>query len=112
MGHTVRLGDRSVFLQLLKLSCSSPLGKLVNRPVVSIETKRIMITEKCHGSFLSLYVSLCPWCFLSFDPNPLRRHTFWTISIGGTFVWSSIYGINQAQVQRYISCKSVAQARL
>ncbi|XP_029707416.1 sodium-coupled monocarboxylate transporter 1 isoform X1 [Takifugu rubripes] len=38
--------------------------------------------------------------FWDFDPNPLRRHTFWTISIGGTFVWSSIYGINQAQVQR------------
>ncbi|TNM91409.1 hypothetical protein fugu_019789 [Takifugu bimaculatus] len=50
--------------------------------------------------------------FWDFDPNPLRRHTFWTISIGGTFVWSSIYGINQAQVQRYISCKSISQARL
>uniref|UniRef100_UPI0037E7CD70 sodium-coupled monocarboxylate transporter 1-like n=1 Tax=Semicossyphus pulcher TaxID=241346 RepID=UPI0037E7CD70 len=50
--------------------------------------------------------------FGDFDTNPLRRHTFWTISIGGTFVWVSIYGINQAQVQRYISCKSVTHARL
>uniref|UniRef100_H3CN88 Solute carrier family 5 member 8 n=1 Tax=Tetraodon nigroviridis TaxID=99883 RepID=H3CN88_TETNG len=50
--------------------------------------------------------------FWDFDPNPLRRHTFWTISVGGTFVWSSIYGINQAQVQRYISCKSITHARL
>uniref|UniRef100_A0A671YJE1 Solute carrier family 5 member 8 n=1 Tax=Sparus aurata TaxID=8175 RepID=A0A671YJE1_SPAAU len=49
---------------------------------------------------------------LNFDTNPLRRHTFWTISIGGTFVWVSIYGINQAQVQRYISCKSITHARL
>uniref|UniRef100_A0A8C3AXG0 Solute carrier family 5 member 8 n=1 Tax=Cyclopterus lumpus TaxID=8103 RepID=A0A8C3AXG0_CYCLU len=48
----------------------------------------------------------------SFDTNPLRRHTFWTITIGGTFVWVSIYGINQAQVQRYISCKSITHARL
>nr|XP_061840649.1 sodium-coupled monocarboxylate transporter 1-like [Nerophis lumbriciformis] len=47
-----------------------------------------------------------------FDPNPLRRHTFWTVTFGGTFVWVSIYGINQAQVQRYISCKSLTQARL
>uniref|UniRef100_A0A665TLC4 Solute carrier family 5 member 8 n=1 Tax=Echeneis naucrates TaxID=173247 RepID=A0A665TLC4_ECHNA len=47
----------------------------------------------------------------SFDTNPLRRHTFWTITIGGTFVWVSIYGINQAQVQRYISCKSIHHAR-
>ncbi|XP_074554906.1 sodium-coupled monocarboxylate transporter 1 [Halichoeres trimaculatus] len=50
--------------------------------------------------------------FWDFDPNPLRRHTFWTITIGGTFVWVSIYGINQAQVQRYISCKSLTHARL
>uniref|UniRef100_A0A8D3BPD5 Sodium-coupled monocarboxylate transporter 1-like n=1 Tax=Scophthalmus maximus TaxID=52904 RepID=A0A8D3BPD5_SCOMX len=41
-----------------------------------------------------------------FDTNPLKRHTFWTITVGGTFVWVSIYGINQAQVQRYISCKT------
>uniref|UniRef100_A0A4W6E0Q1 Solute carrier family 5 member 8 n=1 Tax=Lates calcarifer TaxID=8187 RepID=A0A4W6E0Q1_LATCA len=46
-----------------------------------------------------------------FDTNPLRRHTFWTVTIGGAFVWVSIYGINQAQVQRYISCKSIGHAR-
>uniref|UniRef100_A0A4W5MJN8 Solute carrier family 5 member 8 n=1 Tax=Hucho hucho TaxID=62062 RepID=A0A4W5MJN8_9TELE len=45
--------------------------------------------------------------FWDFDTSPLRRHTFWTITFGGTFVWTSIYGINQAQVQRYISCKSM-----
>ncbi|XP_056281325.1 sodium-coupled monocarboxylate transporter 1 [Pseudoliparis swirei] len=50
--------------------------------------------------------------FGDFDTNPLRRHTFWTITIGGTFIWVSIYGINQAQVQRYISCKSITHARL
>ncbi|XP_059181535.1 sodium-coupled monocarboxylate transporter 1 [Centropristis striata] len=49
---------------------------------------------------------------LDFDTNPLRRHTFWTITIGGVFVWVSIYGINQAQVQRYMSCKSLTHARL
>uniref|UniRef100_A0AAQ4QET2 Solute carrier family 5 member 8 n=1 Tax=Gasterosteus aculeatus aculeatus TaxID=481459 RepID=A0AAQ4QET2_GASAC len=50
--------------------------------------------------------------FGDFDTSPLRRHTFWTITVGGTFVWISIYGINQAQVQRYVSCKSVTHARL
>ncbi|XP_029318235.1 sodium-coupled monocarboxylate transporter 1 [Cottoperca gobio] len=50
--------------------------------------------------------------FWDFDTNPLRRHTFWTITVGGAFVWISIYGINQAQVQRYISCKSITHARL
>ncbi|CAL8339333.1 unnamed protein product [Arctogadus glacialis] len=47
-----------------------------------------------------------------FDMNPLRRHTFWTLTIGGTFVWVSVYGINQAQVQRYLSCKTIAHARM
>uniref|UniRef100_A0A4W3JA86 Solute carrier family 5 member 8 n=1 Tax=Callorhinchus milii TaxID=7868 RepID=A0A4W3JA86_CALMI len=50
--------------------------------------------------------------FWNFDPNPMRRHTFWTIVIGGTFIWTGIYGVNQAQVQRYISCKSRFQAKV
>ncbi|XP_005988523.1 sodium-coupled monocarboxylate transporter 1 [Latimeria chalumnae] len=47
-----------------------------------------------------------------FDPDPLKRHTFWTIVIGGSLLWASIYAINQSQVQRYISCKSQLQAKL
>ncbi|XP_006871165.1 PREDICTED: sodium-coupled monocarboxylate transporter 1 [Chrysochloris asiatica] len=50
--------------------------------------------------------------FWNFDPNPLQRHTFWTIIIGGTFTWTGIYGVNQSQVQRYISCKSRFQAKM
>ncbi|XP_066212929.1 sodium-coupled monocarboxylate transporter 1 [Saccopteryx leptura] len=50
--------------------------------------------------------------FWNFDPNPLQRHTFWTILIGGTFTWTSVYGVNQSQVQRYISCKNRFQAKL
>ncbi|XP_003475918.1 sodium-coupled monocarboxylate transporter 1 isoform X1 [Cavia porcellus] len=48
----------------------------------------------------------------NFNPNPLQRHTFWTIVIGGTFTWTSIYGVNQSQVQRYSACKSRFQAKL
>ncbi|XP_075863195.1 sodium-coupled monocarboxylate transporter 1 [Microcebus murinus] len=50
--------------------------------------------------------------FWNFNPNPLQRHTFWTVVIGGVFTWTSIYGINQSQVQRYISCKSRFQAKM
>ncbi|KAM6153309.1 sodium-coupled monocarboxylate transporter 1 [Erethizon dorsatum] len=50
--------------------------------------------------------------FWNFNPNPLQRHTFWTIIIGGTFMWTSIYGVNQSQVQRYSACKSRFQAKL
>ncbi|XP_038612661.1 sodium-coupled monocarboxylate transporter 1-like [Tachyglossus aculeatus] len=50
--------------------------------------------------------------FWDFNPNPLQRHTFWTIIIGGTFTWTGIYGVNQSQVQRYIACKNRFQAKL
>uniref|UniRef100_A0A4W3HX75 Sodium-coupled monocarboxylate transporter 1-like n=1 Tax=Callorhinchus milii TaxID=7868 RepID=A0A4W3HX75_CALMI len=50
--------------------------------------------------------------FWDFNPDPLRRHTFWTIVIGGSFMWTAIYGINQSQVQRYISCKNKFEAKL
>ncbi|XP_069485452.1 sodium-coupled monocarboxylate transporter 1-like [Ambystoma mexicanum] len=49
--------------------------------------------------------------FWDFNPNPLQRHTFWSIVIGGTFTWTSIYGVNQSQVQRYIACKTRCQAK-
>ncbi|XP_001380162.1 sodium-coupled monocarboxylate transporter 2 isoform X1 [Monodelphis domestica] len=48
---------------------------------------------------------------LDFDVDPLRRHTFWTIAIGGTFTWLGIYGVNQSTIQRCISCKTVKHAK-
>ncbi|XP_051974557.1 sodium-coupled monocarboxylate transporter 1 [Xyrauchen texanus] len=62
-----------------------------------------IISDSTQGGRLNLW---------DFDPNPLRRHTFWTITVGGTFLWTSVYGINQAQVQRYISCKSLFHAKM
>ncbi|XP_063294360.1 sodium-coupled monocarboxylate transporter 2-like isoform X2 [Pelobates fuscus] len=49
---------------------------------------------------------------VSFEVDPLRRHTFWTIAVGGTFTWLGIYGVNQSTVQRCISCKSEKHAKL
>ncbi|MEE6499045.1 hypothetical protein FKM82_003296 [Ascaphus truei] len=49
---------------------------------------------------------------VDFDPDPLRRHTFWTITVGGTFTWLGIYGVNQSTIQRCISCKSEKHAKL
>ncbi|XP_035536898.1 sodium-coupled monocarboxylate transporter 1-like [Morone saxatilis] len=76
----------------------------------------VAITQSYSNSFyfhvLTEIQTALFFSFTSFDTNPLRRHTFWTITVGGTFVWISIYGINQAQVQRYISCKSLTHARL
>ncbi|XP_017578344.1 sodium-coupled monocarboxylate transporter 2 [Pygocentrus nattereri] len=46
-----------------------------------------------------------------FDPSPLRRHTFWTVTIGGMFTWLGIYGVNQSTIQRCISCRTENHAR-
>lgn len=47
-----------------------------------------------------------------FDVDPLRRHTFWTIAVGGTFTWLGVYGVNQSTIQRCISCKTEKHAKL
>uniref|UniRef100_H0X6K4 Solute carrier family 5 member 5 n=1 Tax=Otolemur garnettii TaxID=30611 RepID=H0X6K4_OTOGA len=49
---------------------------------------------------------------MDFDPDPRRRYTFWTFVVGGTLVWLSMYGVNQAQVQRYVACRTEGQAKL
>ena len=45
----------------------------------------------------------------SFDVN--NDFTFWSGLIGGTFLMMSYFGTDQSQVQRYITAKSVDQAR-
>ncbi|XP_045413652.1 sodium-coupled monocarboxylate transporter 2 [Lemur catta] len=62
------------------------------------------VTEQAkNGSRLNIF---------DFDVDPLRRHTFWTISVGGTFTWLGIYGVNQSTIQRCISCKTEKHAKL
>ncbi|XP_054772862.2 sodium-coupled monocarboxylate transporter 1-like [Lytechinus pictus] len=47
-----------------------------------------------------------------FSTDVTVRHTFWGLTIGSTFMFLSIFGINQAQVQRYVSCNTVKIARI
>ncbi|XP_012584737.1 PREDICTED: sodium/iodide cotransporter isoform X5 [Condylura cristata] len=49
---------------------------------------------------------------MDFDLDPRRRYTFWTFVVGGTLVWLSMYGVNQAQVQRYVACRTEKEAKL
>uniref|UniRef100_A0A674N8D1 Solute carrier family 5 member 5 n=1 Tax=Takifugu rubripes TaxID=31033 RepID=A0A674N8D1_TAKRU len=49
--------------------------------------------------------------FDDFDPDPRKRYTFWTLSVGGALVWLAMNGVNQAQVQRYISCRTEKHAQ-
>ena len=46
----------------------------------------------------------------NFTADPRMRHTVWSLLIGGYFTWVSIYGINQTQVQRYLTVKKMSQA--
>ncbi|XP_046396482.1 sodium-coupled monocarboxylate transporter 1 isoform X2 [Ischnura elegans] len=48
---------------------------------------------------------------LNFDPNPLERHTVWTVIIGGYVYWTSFNAVNQTMVQRYLTLSSLKEAR-
>ncbi|XP_055027965.2 solute carrier family 5 member 6 [Misgurnus anguillicaudatus] len=47
---------------------------------------------------------------IDFNPDPTVRHTFWTLGVGGVFLMLSLYGVNQAQVQRYLSSRTEKEA--
>uniref|UniRef100_A0A8C6SLT5 Solute carrier family 5 member 6 n=1 Tax=Neogobius melanostomus TaxID=47308 RepID=A0A8C6SLT5_9GOBI len=47
---------------------------------------------------------------LDLNPDPTERHTFWTLALGGVFLMWSLYGVNQSQVQRYLSSRTEREA--
>lgn len=47
----------------------------------------------------------------SFNLNPMTRHTFWTLVVGGTVLYTAHNGLNQNMMQRYLSLRSVKAAR-
>ncbi|XP_055917592.1 putative sodium-dependent multivitamin transporter [Eupeodes corollae] len=46
-----------------------------------------------------------------FAPDPTIRHSFWSLTIGGSVTYLSLYAINQGQVQRLMSVKSLKGAQ-
>ncbi|CAG2100176.1 unnamed protein product [Medioppia subpectinata] len=46
------------------------------------------------------------------DPNPMTRHTVWSLLLGGVFIYASIYGVNQTQVQRMLTLKTLRKSQL
>ncbi|XP_066143169.1 sodium-coupled monocarboxylate transporter 2-like [Euwallacea fornicatus] len=47
----------------------------------------------------------------NFNPDPTVRHSFWSVVIGGTFYWLTMFCSNQASMQKYLSVKSIGQVR-
>lgn len=51
------------------------------------------------------------YCF-SMNPDPTVRHSFWSVVVGGTMYWVSMFCANQASVQKYLSVERISQARV
>ncbi|KAF5303095.1 hypothetical protein FQR65_LT08427 [Abscondita terminalis] len=45
------------------------------------------------------------------NPSPAIRHSFWSVTVGGTFYWMTMFCSNQASIQKYLSVENIAQAR-
>ncbi|VEN50359.1 unnamed protein product [Callosobruchus maculatus] len=45
------------------------------------------------------------------DPNLTVRHSFWSVVIGGTFYWMTMFCSNQASIQKYLSVQSESQVK-
>ncbi|XP_075969576.1 sodium-coupled monocarboxylate transporter 1-like [Anticarsia gemmatalis] len=50
--------------------------------------------------------------FFDMNPDPTVRHSFWSVVIGGTLYWVSMFCANQASVQKYLSVERIAQVRV
>jgi len=50
--------------------------------------------------------------FFRMDFDPTTRATFWTQAIGGIFTYTSIYGVNQAQVQRLLTIGDLKKSQM
>ncbi|KPJ15084.1 Sodium-coupled monocarboxylate transporter 2 [Papilio machaon] len=50
--------------------------------------------------------------FFDMNPDPTVRHSFWSVVVGGTMYWLSMFCANQASVQKYLSVERIAQARV
>lgn len=50
--------------------------------------------------------------FNNFSVDPTTRHSFWSLTIGGIFIYVSIYGVNQTQVQRLLTVKNLKRAQI
>ena len=61
---------------------------------------------------VSEYIPLTRFEYSRFDPDPRLRHSVWNVVIGGSIFWCSVFGTNQAQVQRAISVRNVARAKM
>lgn len=64
-------------------------------------------------SFLRIYEveMLYTYFYCRMDPNPFQRSTFWTVTIGTLFSWTSGLASSQGSIQRFMSVPTVRDAQ-
>ncbi|KAI1299999.1 putative sodium-dependent multivitamin transporter [Halotydeus destructor] len=50
--------------------------------------------------------------FFNMDLDPTTRHTVWSLAFGGIFIYCSLYGVNQTQVQRLQTLPTLGKAQI
>ncbi|KAJ6225066.1 hypothetical protein RDWZM_003611 [Blomia tropicalis] len=50
--------------------------------------------------------------FDNFDLDLRTRHTVWNLSIGGIFIYVSLYGTNQTQIQRLLTVNTLTKSQI
>ncbi|XP_053625246.1 sodium-coupled monocarboxylate transporter 1 isoform X2 [Plodia interpunctella] len=50
--------------------------------------------------------------FFDMNPDPTVRHSFWSVVVGGTIYWLSMFCANQASIQKYLSVERISQVRV
>lgn len=50
--------------------------------------------------------------FISMDPDPTVRHTFWTVVVGNYLNWLATCSVNQAMVQRCLAMPNLRKSNL
>ncbi|XP_059475932.1 sodium-coupled monocarboxylate transporter 1-like isoform X1 [Neocloeon triangulifer] len=48
--------------------------------------------------------------FFNMNTDPRERHSFWTMTVGGSFLWIATYAASQAQIQRFLTVPTEKQA--
>ena len=57
------------------------------------------------------HLVLLTYFFLSFNPDPRIRNTFWTLTMGGTIALLPVWATTQYFVQRYLAVRTLKEAK-
>lgn len=57
------------------------------------------------------HLVLLTYSFLSFNPDPRIRNTFWTLTMGGTIALLPVWATTQYFVQRYLAVRTLKEAK-